>query len=193
MTLVISTHLSGRRPLGVGSQQVIDGYPQLVRVIESRLGTQDARLFARPERRSDPSWIDWHSAYEGPVVPLGELPPERRVAVEAAVSGSLARIRSLAESLQQGDGSARFFGDVLTRAATNPGPDSIYLVGEHPVLVLWGFEPESRMPVFVPPAAPAMAAAGPPTWARLRSAARPGRAGGRRSGAGCSCSSCWRS
>ena len=74
MTLVTSTHLSGLRPLGVGSQQVIDGYPQLVRVIESRLGAPAAGLFARPERRSDPSWIDWHSAYEGPVVPLnGEL------------------------------------------------------------------------------------------------------------------------
>jgi von Willebrand factor type A domain len=159
MTLVISTHLSGRRPLGVGSQQVIDGYPQLVRVIESRLGSEDARLFARPERRSDPSWIDWHSTYEGPVIPLGELPAERRAAVEAAVSGALARISTLAESLQKGDGSARFFGDVLARAATNPGPDSIYLVGEHPVLVLWGFEPEARIPVFVPPTAPAMAGA----------------------------------
>jgi hypothetical protein len=79
--------------------------------------------------------------------------------VEAAVAETLARIRTLAESLQQGDGSARFFGDVLARAAINPGPDSIYLVGEHPVLVLWGFEAESRMPVFVPPAAPAMAGA----------------------------------
>ncbi len=160
MTLVTSTHLSGLRPLGVGSQQVIDGYPQLVRVIESRLGAPVAGLFARPERRSDPSWIDWHSAYEGPVVPLAEIPPERRAAVEATVGDILARVRALAESLQQGDGSSQFFGDVLARAAINPGPDSIYLVGEHPVLVLWGFEAESRMPVFVPPAAPATAAAG---------------------------------
>jgi len=159
MTLVTSTHLSGLRPLGVGSQQVIDGYPHLARVIESRLGGPAAGLFARPERRSDPSWIDWHSAYEGPILPLGELPPERRAAVEAAVADTLARIGTLAESLQQGDGSARFFGDVLARAAINPGPDSIYLVGEHPVLVLWGFEAESRMPVFVPPAAPAMTGA----------------------------------
>ena len=160
MTLVSSTHIAGLRPLGVGSQQVIDGYPQLVRVIESRLGPQAAGLFARPERRSDPSWIDWHSAYDGPVVPLAEIPPERRGAVEAEVAGNLARIKTLAESLQKGDGSARFFGDVLARAAISPGPDSIYLVGGHPVLVLWGFEAESRMPVFVPPTAPATTAAG---------------------------------
>jgi von Willebrand factor type A domain len=160
MTLVTSTHISGLRPLGVGSQQVIDGYPQLVRVIESRLGGKDAGLFARPERRSDPSWVDWHSAYEGPVAALSDVPAGRRAAVEAEVAASLARIRSLAESLQRGDGSAQFFGNVLARAATYPGPDSLYLVGDHPVLVLWGFEPESRMPVFVPPAAPTMAGAG---------------------------------
>ncbi len=160
MTLVTTTHLSGLRPLGVGSQQVIDGYPQLVQVIESRLGAADAALFARPERRSDAGWIDWHSAREGEVVPLAELAPERRAAVEAEVDAIIARVRGLAESLQRGDGSARFFGEVLARATSTPGPDSIYLVGDQPVLVLWGFEAESRMPAFVPPAVPASAAAG---------------------------------
>jgi Mg-chelatase subunit ChlD len=154
MTLVTATHLSGLRPLGVGSQQVIDGYQQLVRVIEDRLGPRDAGLLARPERRPDPSWIDWHTAYQGPVTPLAELPPERRAAVELEVGQALSRLRSLAESLRSGDGSARFFGEVLTRVAIIPGTDSIYLVGDHPVLVLWGFEAERRVPAFVPPMAP---------------------------------------
>ena len=94
-------------------------------------------------------------SYPSPRSPRSAGPPWR-----PTVGDILARVRALAESLQQGDGSSRFFGDVLARAAINPGPDSIYLVGEHPVLVLWGFEAESRMPVFVPPAAPATAAAG---------------------------------
>ena len=154
MTLVTTTHLSGLRPLGVGSQQVIDGYPQLIRVIEDRLGPRDAALLARPERRSDPSWIDWHTAYQGPVTPLADLPLERRTAVEIEVGQALSRLRSLAETLRSGDGSARFFGEVLTRVAIIPGADSIYLVGDHPVLVLWGFEAERRVPAFVPPAPP---------------------------------------
>lgn len=161
MTLVATTHLSGLRPLGVGSQQVIDGYPQLIRVIESRLGPRDASLLARPERRPDPSWIDWHSTYRGPVTSLAQLPAERRAAVELEVGQALSRLRSLAESLRSGDGSARFFGEVLTRVAIIPGSDSIYLVGDHPVLVLWGFEAERRVPAFVPPAPPAEVPPGP--------------------------------
>ena len=156
MTLVTTTHLSGLRPLGVGSQQVIDGYPQLIRVIEDRLGSKDAALLARPERRPDPSWIDWHTSYQGPVTPLAELPLERRTAVEIEVGQALSRLRSLAETLRSGDGSARFFGEVLTRVAIIPGADSIYLVGDHPVVVLWGFEAERRVPAFVPPTAPEM-------------------------------------
>jgi hypothetical protein len=158
MTLVTTTHLSGLRPLGVGSQQVIDGYPQLIRVIEDRLGPKDAALLARPERRPDPSWIDWHTAYQGPVTALAELPLERRTAVEVEVGQALSRLRSLAETLRSGDGSARFFGEVLTRVAIIPGADSIYLVGDHPVVVLWGFEAERRVPAFVPPTAPEMPA-----------------------------------
>ncbi|HEX7198755.1 MAG TPA: hypothetical protein VF213_04740, partial [Dongiaceae bacterium] len=158
MTLVTTTHLSGLRPLGVGSQQVIDGYPQLIRVIEDRLGPKDAALLARPERRPDPSWIDWHTAYQGPVTALAELPLERRTAVEIEVGQALSRLRSLAETLRSGDGSARFFGEVLTRVAIIPGADSIYLVGDHPVVVLWGFEAERRVPAFVPPTAPEMPA-----------------------------------
>src|SRR5262249_31892998 len=121
MTLVATTSLSGLRPLGVGSQQVIDGYPQLIRVIESRLGAEDAALCAPPDRRSDSSSIAWHSNRAGPVVPLSQLQPERRATVEAEVAAILARVATLAESLRGGDGSARFFGEVLGQAVMHPG------------------------------------------------------------------------
>jgi hypothetical protein len=150
MTLVTTTHIVGRRPLGVGSQQVIDGYPQLIRVIESRLGAADAALFARPERRPDPSLIDWHTAPAGPAVPLGQLSPDKRAAVEAEVEAILDRVRNLAASLQQSGASAHFFGEVLARVVIYPGPDSIFLVGERPVLVLWGFEAEKPSSSLVP-------------------------------------------
>jgi hypothetical protein len=147
VTLVTSTGLAGVRPLGVENQQVVDNYRQLVSVIRSRLGRAHAELFTRPERQPGRGAIDWHTEFEGEIHRLIDLPPEQQATIEAAVAKKTVAVQALGAELGTG---GRLFGEMLQRAVVLPGRDRIYLVGDQPVLVLWGFEPESDMPGYVP-------------------------------------------
>jgi hypothetical protein len=174
MTLVTSTRLAGVRPLGLENQYVVDRYRQLVDVIRSRLGAAHADLFARPERQTSRAGIDWHTDLEGEVRGLADLPPEQQMTIEAVVAARTTAVRELGAELQGGDRNSRRLGELLQRAVTLPGRDSIYLVGTQPVLVLWGFERE--IPGYMsrpsaPPSAPAHAA----EFASLAASSRTGR------------------
>lgn len=154
MTLITSTRLVGVRPVGVENQRVIDIYRQLGSVIRSRLGAGHAELFARPERQTSGTAIDWHTDLEGEIRRLADLPPEQQAAIEAEVAAKTAAVHALGAELRTGEGGGRLVGEMLQRAVVLPGRDSIFLVGDRPVLVLWGFEPEGEMPGCVPRLAP---------------------------------------
>jgi von Willebrand factor type A domain len=176
MTLVTSTRLAGVRPLGAYNQHVIDSYRQLVDVIRNRLGAAHADLFARPERQPSQSGIDWHTDLEGEVRGLADLPPEQQMTIEAVVAARTTAVRELGAELQGGDRNTRRLGELLQLAVALPGRDSIHLVGDRPVLVLWGFEPESRIPGYMPrPSAPPSAPARAAEAASLAASSRTGR------------------
>ncbi|MDP2334065.1 MAG: SrfA family protein [Reyranella sp.] len=175
-TLVVTTR-SGVRPLGVRGEPLHNAAPQLRRVVRRRLGDAAADLLADPQLHEDGTAIDWHAGWPGAVRPVNELEPARRGEVLAEVERLLAEIRRLGDALAS-TGSREDSGLIglsLKLAARAPSPAFIFLVGDRPAIVAWGYEKEAaaallplattgvpgRRSVLEPPTAP------PPTPSSL--------------------------
>ena len=168
-TLIVTTR-SGVRPLGVRGEPLHNAAPQLRRVVRRRLGDDAAGLLADPQPHEDGKAIDWYADWPGQVQPLSALAPERRAEVLAGVERTLAEIRRLGDALA-GAGPREDMGVVglsLQLAARAPAQSFIFLVGERPVIVCWGYEKEaaaSLLPATLPrppePARSVLLGAGP--------------------------------
>ena len=168
--LIVTTR-GGVRPLGVRGEPLHNAAPQLRRVVRRRLGDEAAALLAEPQVHEDGSAIDWYADGPGPVQPLSALPPDRQAEAMDRVERTLADIRRLGDSLA-GAGPREEQGMVglsLQLAARTPAPSFVFVVGDRPVVVCWGYEKDAastltieRPPVPVPappppPAAPVSA------------------------------------
>ena len=143
-TLIVTTR-SGVRPLGVRGEPLHNAAPQLRRVVRRRLGDDAAGLLADPQAHEDGKAIDWYADWPGQVQPLSALAPEKRAEVLAGVERTLAEIRRLGDALA-GAGPREDMGVVglsLQLAARAPAQSFIFLVGERPVIVCWGYEKEA--------------------------------------------------
>ena len=143
-TLIVTTR-SGVRPLGVRGEPLHNAAPQLRRVVRRRLGDAAADLLADPQPHEDDQGIDWYAGWSGPVRPVTELATAERDAVLATVEATLAEIRRLGDMLA-GHGPKEETGTVglsLKLAARAPSPAFVFLVGDRPVIVAWGYEKES--------------------------------------------------
>lgn len=153
-TLIITTR-SGVRPLGVRGEPLHNAAPQLRRVVRRRLGDDAAGLLADPQAHENGQAIDWYADWPGPVRPLSALASERQAEVRAAVDQRLADIRRLGDTLA-GAGPREDMGVVglsLQLAARMPAESFIFMVGERPVIVCWGYEKEAAaalLPVGLP-------------------------------------------
>jgi len=197
-TLIVTTR-SGVRPLGVRGEPLHNAAPQLRRVVRRRLGDATADLLAEPQLHEDGKAIDWYAGWPGAVQPLSALDPERQEAAVSGVERSLADIRRLGDQLA-GAGPREDMGLVglsLQLAARAPADSFVFMVGDRPVIVCWGYEKEAAsglLPVAgprpplpspsahqavlaAPPVSPALPAVRPATtvvpWARTLLAAVP--------------------
>ncbi len=143
-TLVVTTR-SGVRPLGVRGEPLHNTAPQLRRVVRRRLGDAAADLLADPQPHEDGKAIDWHAGWPGAVRPVTDLDPIQRKEVLDGIERTLAEIRRLGDALAAA-GPREDMGVVglsLKLAARAPSPAFIFLVGERPVIVAWGYETEA--------------------------------------------------
>jgi hypothetical protein len=113
--------------------------------VRRRLGDEAADLLADPQLHENDQGIDWYAGWSGPVRAVTDLPPAEREAVLAAVERTLAEIRRLGDLLA-GHGPKEETGVVglsLKLAARAPSPAFVFLVGDRPVIVAWGYETEA--------------------------------------------------
>ncbi|MBI3198616.1 MAG: hypothetical protein HYZ40_14145, partial [Rhodospirillales bacterium] len=143
-TLVVTTR-SGVRPLGVRGEPLHNAAPQLRRVVRRRLGDAAADLLADPQLHEDGKAIDWHAGWAGTVRPVETLEPARRDQVLAEVERGLAEIRRLGDALAFTGAreDTGLIGLSLKLAARVPSPSLVFLVGDRPVIVAWGYEKEA--------------------------------------------------
>ena len=167
-TLIVTTR-AGVRPLGVRGEPLHNAADQLRRVVRRRLGDQAADLLADPQLHEDGKAIDWYAAWPGEVKRVADLEPARRAALLAQVDVMLGDIGKLGETLAQassrtgGADDSGVVGRSLQLAAQHPAESFVYLIGERPVVVCWGYEKEAASALLTPnlpsvPAPPAVPA-----------------------------------
>jgi hypothetical protein len=154
---LIATTRSGVRPLGVRGEPLHNSAAQIRRVVRRRLGDDSADLLAEPQLHEDGSAIDWYAAWPGEVRQVANLEPAERSAILAKVDASLAGIASLGQTLKgAGDGEdTGVVGRSLQLAACRPAESFVFLVGDKPVVVCWGYEKEAAnalLPTVLPKA-----------------------------------------
>ncbi|MGE0422525.1 MAG: SrfA family protein [Reyranellaceae bacterium] len=154
-TTLVRTTLTGVRPLGVRGEPLHTTHEQIRGVIRRRLGERHARLLAEPQPDDAGRRIDWYSDAAGDVAPLGSLPETARMQTLAHVDTLIADIAALGVQLQEAPSAdARITGRALELACRRPSDDYVFMVGEQPVVVCWGYEPEAAG-ALLPPASPA--------------------------------------
>jgi hypothetical protein len=155
-TLIVTTR-SGVRPLGVRGEPLHNSAPQLRRVVRRRLGDGAADLLADPQLHEDGKAIDWYAGWPGAVQPLSALDAARRQAVLAEIGRSLADIRRLGDALATAGPreDTGLVGLSLQLAARAPADSFVFMVGDRPVIVCWGYEKEAAaalLPAVLPQA-----------------------------------------
>ncbi|MBX3503476.1 MAG: hypothetical protein KF889_28890 [Alphaproteobacteria bacterium] len=158
-TTLVRTTLSGVRPLGVRGEPLHATHEQIRGVVRRRLGERHARLLAEPQPDDAGRRIDWYSDMAGTVRPMASLPETERVTALADVDTLVADIAGLGAQLQQAPSAdARITGQAIELACRRPSDEYVFLVGDQPVIVCWGYEPDSAS-TLLPPAFPAAAPA----------------------------------
>src|SRR5258708_4680712 len=137
--LVATTPTRDLHALGTAGQTVASTYQQLTGYLARTLGADHAGLFAEPNPDADRGVIDWYAPATGAVVPLDQLPPDRRGPLAEQLGRLVADIRAEADRLAAGAAERdRLLAALLRLALEIPGPQAVYAVGDRPVLVAWG-------------------------------------------------------
>ena len=156
--LITTTSAAGYRRLQVHGQTVVEMHRQLAAILGNRLGRRHAQLLSRPEFSAADGTIAWYAASPGPVHTLGEIAPAERGPIETLRRQLLAEIGQLARKMQREGDSAELVAHMLELATITPPDAPIYVVGDQPLLVLWGHAgegqavPDAPKPPVLPPA-----------------------------------------
>jgi hypothetical protein len=143
-TLIVTTR-TGVRPLGVRGEPLHNSASPLRGAVRRRLGDAAADLLAEPQLHEDGKAIDWYAGWTGAVQKVADLPPERRSEILARVDEALADIARFGATLTaagRGEESG-LMGRSLQLAAKKPAESFVFLVGDRPVVVCWGYEKEA--------------------------------------------------
>ncbi len=118
---------------------VLDAYPRLRDLLARQAGAPAAELLAEPVVTWNAGTGDgegsasWYSGLPGNAVRLAAVPAERRALLEDRFRFLMTRVQPLL--------SDPATGPLLQRALCVRGPDSLWAVGDHVVLVDWGAVP----------------------------------------------------
>ena len=150
-TLIVTTR-TGVRPLGVRGEPLHNAASQLRGAVRRRLGDATADLLAEPQLHEDGKAIDWYADWTGEVHKVADLPSERRSEILAQVDAALAEIARFGATLTaagRGEDSG-LMGRSLQLAAKKPAESFVFLVGDRPVVVCWGYEKEAAAGLMAP-------------------------------------------
>jgi len=149
---LIATTRTGVRPLGVRGEPLHNWAAQLRGAIRRRLGDGAADLLAEPQLHEDGKAIDWYAGWTGEVHKVADLDPARRSQILAQVDaalGDIARFGATLSAAGNGEDSG-LIGRSLQLAAKKPAESFVFLVGDRPVVVCWGYEKEAAASLMGP-------------------------------------------
>lgn len=132
---IATTRLDTLKPLGSPGQR---SYEFIVGILQRSLGEDYSKLLAEPSTSSSDRGVDWYTPVSGRVRPFNELSEEERTAAKEHIGRLVADILALADRHEaSGDEASQRIAIALRNAVEVPGDDTIYLVGDQPVVIHW--------------------------------------------------------
>ncbi|MBU2092074.1 MAG: hypothetical protein KKB63_16065, partial [Alphaproteobacteria bacterium] len=141
--LLRSSGMDEYRPLGALGQPAYLSHRKLVAALTPRLGPAAAQYLARPEIDEANRQVHWHAEIDGPVRRWADLPEEEQARFAPRVVEIRDGLLRFVDELEAREGVTRAesgFAHLVRQAVRSPGAETLYLVGDTPVLTLWGFE-----------------------------------------------------
>ena len=152
-TLIVTTR-TGVRPLGVRGEPLHNcGGAAAPRRSAAAWAIAAADLLADPQLHEDGKAIDWYAGWTGEVQP-GRRPRCRRGAARSwprstRALADIARLGATLSAAGHGEDSG-LIGRSLQLAAKKPAESFVFLVGDRPVVVCWGYEKEAAASLMGP-------------------------------------------
>ncbi|CRI67675.1 hypothetical protein THIOKS1750002 [Thiocapsa sp. KS1] len=116
-----------------------DLHRELQTLIRRHLPGVVASVFALPVPCADGKTVDWYSDLPGQPTRLTALPAARRAAMKAKLEERLDALRRLADALPTRVKGSESIAALLGAATRYPDDSHVYVIGDEPVLTLWGF------------------------------------------------------
>ncbi len=142
-----------------------DLHQSLQAVIRRHLPAVNASLLAAPSPTADGRYVEWYSDLPGQPRKLTALPDAEQAAARALLKDRLDALRTFADRLPDLDPGAGDLAESLRQALSYPGDDTVYVIGDQPVLTFWGYRPPAAaVPPPPPVAEPVPAGPRAPRW-----------------------------
>lgn len=116
-----------------------DLHRQLQAVIRRHLPGVTASVLALPVPCTDGKTVDWYSDLPGQPTRLTALPVAQRAAIKSKLADRLDSLRRLADALPLKVRGSEPIAALLRTATLYPDDSHVYVIGDEPVLTLWGF------------------------------------------------------
>ncbi|MEM0990192.1 MAG: hypothetical protein AAGK00_15055 [Pseudomonadota bacterium] len=168
---ITSTFSADFIPLGTPGQRSFD----LITREAAEISTAHRALYAEPFISPQGDSIDWYAALPGNAVPLTSLDATAADDVRVRLDQLVGDIQARAVSLRaETDPQRRRLGEALANSVSYPGDESVFIIGNQPVIVCWAHQssqgaaptsaltqaaPRRALPPNPAPVAPAVAAA----------------------------------
>lgn len=140
--LILASNTAGLTALEIGDRPVVQEHQTLVALLESRLGTGYAQMFAEPalggKSGKAATSVSWFTPRPGAAVSFDRLGAAERAEAEEQLRQRMDRLTGLLGDSQH--------GALLQRALMVPHVNDIYWVNGTAVLTNWGFVPQSVSP-----------------------------------------------
>ncbi len=132
----------GFESLGAFNQPVFRSHGQIRAALLSELGAQYADYFARPDFDQASATIGWISQPAGTARRWVDLVPEEQARLDPIRQTMAKRFAQYRATLAASpeNSSRNNFGKLLAQAASVPGMEYLYFVGDQPVVAFWGFK-----------------------------------------------------
>lgn len=136
---IATTQRSGLSVAQVGGSDIYKSRNQIQFVVQQgQLGDDYVTLFSEPVENG--RTMDWYTDAVGEPVRAVDLPPEARNQVLKQFREMLEKLQGFAETLRKNSSPTyRNYADIVEKALSLPGIESLYAVDGRPVLVNWGF------------------------------------------------------
>ena len=141
-TFIASTPKASMHALAYQGIMAAECYPQIRDMLRHRFGDDYVLLFAEPIHNKAEGIVDWYTPVQGSVQHLSELPSQEQEKVRTRLHSMGNDIRHYAEELKQSPDALKLTrGNILELILNYPDDNSLYVVGQQPVFVCWGFGP----------------------------------------------------